>query len=349
MNRIKKALLLSATLALCALATMDANAAGLAFNAIANHADLLGPLGAVGGGAGGLSLLGLGMAGMAGTTAPPPIENHAQTKFFRVAVEGATTDGRNISRDWITQMAKNYSRTKYGARVNLEHIRGLLPDSPFKAYGDVLILEAREESGEFSGKLGLYAQIAPTADLVALTKSGQKIYTSIEVDPSFADTKQAYLVGLAVTDNPASLGTSVLSFAAQNPAASPFAHKKQKPDNLFTAAEHEVAIEFEETAPGANLFKKVTDLLGKFRTKTSTDDARFADAAQAIEAVASHSAEQTKTIEKLTKDVSDLTAAAVKDREELAALKQELSKSGNPAQPPRPAATGGTGAPVTDC
>jgi len=279
---------------------------------------------------------------------------HAKTKSFRVAVEGATTDGRNIARDWITQMAKNYNPTVYGARVNLEHYRGIDPAGLFKAYGDVIALEAREESGEFAGKLGLYAQIQPTDDLVALTKAGQKIYTSIEIDPSFADTKQAYLVGLAVTDNPASLGTEVLSFAAKNPAASPFAHKKQKADNLFTAAD-EVAIELEETEPPApTVFKRVTDLLAKFRKKEASDDARFTDIGQAVEALANHGADTDKTVAKLSADLAAAIEAAGKDRTaaeqtrtELASLKQELSNT--PAQQQRPPATGGDGTKVTDC
>ena len=33
----------------------------------------------------------------------------AKTRFFRVAVEGATTDGREISREWIDQMAASYN------------------------------------------------------------------------------------------------------------------------------------------------------------------------------------------------------------------------------------------------
>ena len=61
-----------------------------------------------------------------------------KSKWFRIAVEGATTDGRKILREWISQMAQNYNRDVYGARVNLEHIKGYYPDSPFKRYGDVL-------------------------------------------------------------------------------------------------------------------------------------------------------------------------------------------------------------------
>jgi hypothetical protein len=349
MNRITKTVLMLGALLACSLAfAMDANAAGVALHSIASHADIFGSMG------GDLSMLGLAVGSVAGVGGAG---NHAtQSKFFRIAVEGATTDGRNIARDWITQMAKNYSPTLYGARLNLEHLRGTMPDGPFKAYGDVLSLEAREETGEFAGKLGLYAQIVPTPDLVAMTKAKQKIYTSCEIDPSFADTKQAYLVGLAVTDSPASLGTSILSFAAQNPKDSPFAHRKLKADNLFTAAVDEVVIELEEVAaPAPSVFKKVGELIGLFKSKGAADDSRFADMSQAVEALATFSSEQAaiatnqqQTVVQLTTQVGEMKAAAEKDRAAFAALKQELSTTGN-GQPPRPAATGGAGTVATDC
>ena len=63
------------------------------------------------------------------------------SKYFRIATEGATTDGREISRIWLTQMAANYDPARYGARVWVEHIRGIGPDSTFKAFGDVLALK----------------------------------------------------------------------------------------------------------------------------------------------------------------------------------------------------------------
>ncbi|MCW3700793.1 GPO family capsid scaffolding protein [Burkholderia cenocepacia] len=68
-----------------------------------------------------------------------------KTKFFRVAVEGATVDGREIKREWLTQMAKNYNRELYSARLNIEHLKGWAPLSatnPFGAYGDVIALKA---------------------------------------------------------------------------------------------------------------------------------------------------------------------------------------------------------------
>lgn len=153
------------------------------------------------------------------------------SKWFVVATEGATADGRTIERRWIEEMAANYDPSVYGARVNLEHFKGILPDGVFKRLGDVLALTTEERDG----KLRLLAQIAPTDDLVAMVQAKQKIYTSIEVNPDFADLHSAYLVGLAVTDDPASLGTEMLAFSA-TAKQNPLAHRKQHPNNLFTAA-----------------------------------------------------------------------------------------------------------------
>ncbi len=199
-----------------------------------------------------------------------------KTKFFRVAVEGATTDGRQIERAQIEQMARNFDPTKYGARIWLEHIRGIYPDSQFKAYGDVTALKAETIELDGKKKLALFAQIEPLPDLVAMTnKAKQKIYTSIEINPKFADSNEAYLVGLAVTDSPASLGTEVLSFAAQNPDANPFASRKKSPGNLFSEAV-EADIEFDEEADDAGKFsdvlKGIKDKLKTFSRRAKTSD-----------------------------------------------------------------------------
>ena len=221
------------------------------------------------------------------------------SKWFVVATEGATTDGRTINRTWIEQMAANYDPKKYGARVNLEHIkwRYMWNDDPHsKCYGDVVGLKTEENA---EGKLQLLAQIDPTDDLIKLNKDRQKIYTSIECDPNFADTGEAYLVGLAVTDNPASLGTEMLVFSA-GASANPLNNRKEKAENLFTAA-IETELEFEEVKEkGLSVFAKIRAL---FADKEKTDDERFADQTQAIELLA----EQTKeTLEKLTALSADL-------------------------------------------
>ena len=233
-----------------------------------------------------------------------------QSKWFVVATEGATTDGRTINRTWIEQMAANYDPKKYGARVNLEHIkwRYMWNDDPHsKCYGDVVGLKTEENS---EGKLQLLAQIDPTDDLIKLNKERQKIYTSIECDPNFADSGEAYLVGLAVTDNPASLGTEMLVFSA-GASANPLNNRKEKAENLFTAA-IETKLEFaEEQEPVPSILEKIKGLFAK---KNKTDDERFADQAQAIELLA----EQTKeTLEKLTA----LSADLAKQKAEFAEMK----------------------------
>lgn len=178
----------------------------------------------------------------------------AKTRFFRVAVEGATTDGRTIERQWLADAAATYNRETYAARVNMEHIRGITADKPFKSYGDVLSLKTEEVEIELAGKkekkLALFAELDVTDELVAINNDRQKLCTSIEISPNFANSGKAYLVGLAVTDSPASLGTEMLQFAASQGDKNPLLARKQDPANLFTAAiEAELVI---DEAPAAN-------------------------------------------------------------------------------------------------
>lgn len=276
----------------------------------------------------------------------------AKSKFFRVATEGDTTDGRVIERSWIQQMAEGYNATKYGARIWLEHIRGILPDSPFKAYGDITAVKAEEVEIDGKKKLALLAQIDATDELVAMNKKRQKIYTSMEIDPNFAKSGKCYLVGLAVTDSPASLGTEQLAFAA-GAKVNPLGERKQNPENMFSVA-NEVTLEFEDekSAEGDSLFSKV---LGLLKGKDKSDADRFADAGKAIEAVAGAQRDLLDKFSALqaemktaTEQIKAATDAATADRAAFAALKAELDKE--PKDSKRPAAAGGNaGANATDC
>jgi len=278
-----------------------------------------------------------------------------KAKRFRIAVEGATTDGRVISRDWISQMAKNYSPEVYGARINMEHIRGYAADSTFRRFGDVTAVEAEEiGDGPLKGKLALFGWIDPTPELVELTKARQKIYTSIEVNPEFADTGEAYLVGLAVTDDPASLGTEILSFSA-TAKVNPLASRKLDKGNLFTAAE-ETVIEFEEVAePSPSLLARISAM---FSAKKKTDGEQFADVGAAVTAVAEqvqlNAESQTLKLSALEQSVTARLEAieqqAGEDRAAFAALQGLLSQTDGSFNR-RPAATGSdpkSGA-QTDC
>lgn len=236
-----------------------------------------------------------------------------KSKWVIVATEGATTDGRTIQRNWIEEMAESYDpKNTYGARINLDHIKFSLymPElANSHCFGDVLAVKAEERE---DGKLQLLAELQPTDALIALNKEGQKVYTSVEIDTNFADSGKAYLVGLAVTDNPASLGTEMLSFSHNGLNA-----RKLKADNLFTAA-IETELEFEEVKEkGLSVFAKIRAL---FADKEKSDDERFSDQTQAIELLA----EQTKeTLEKLTA-LSDDLAKQKAEIEEMKAGNAEI-------------------------
>lgn len=276
-------------------------------------------------------------------------------KIFRIATEGATTDGRNISADWLRQMAKNYDPKKYGARINLEHFRGVLPDGPFKAYGDVISLKTEEVEMDGGKRLALFAELDPTPELVEFTKKRQKVYTSMEVDPDFAKSGEAYLVALAVTDSPASLGTEMLKFAA-GASTNPFAARKQSPGNLFSEAV-EIALDFTDAPPNPDdkgLFAKVKDLLGGIGNKFAASDSRLQDAHQAIELLADNQrqlADQVAKFASLATDHAALKSAHDAFKLEYAELVKTLDKQPDQHSRNRPPATGGTGgsAQVTDC
>lgn len=135
-------------------------------------------------------------------------------KRFRVAREGQTVDGRELTRQEIQEMADSYNPDHYGGRINIEHWAGFSPEAPFNAYGDIIKVEAVEESG----KLCLYNTISALPNFIAMNQKGQKIYPSIEFYRNFAGTGKAYQVGLGLTDNPASLGTEPIKFSQNNSA-----------------------------------------------------------------------------------------------------------------------------------
>ncbi|MDF3935367.1 GPO family capsid scaffolding protein [Pseudomonas citronellolis] len=274
-----------------------------------------------------------------------------RSNWFRVAVEGATSDKRTIKRSWLEQAAKNFDRSVYGARIWLEHFRSLLPDSPFKAYGDVLAVKVEEVEINGQKKLALFAQVEPTPDLIAMNKAKQKIYTSIEIDDSFADTGEAYIVGLAVTDSPASLGTDVLAFSAQKPEVSPFKDRHYSETSMFTESIEVEGLAFEEIdeakpGVGAKLLSTVKSLLSG---KQAKDDEQFAQVAEAVEAVAEHVKDLPEKFASLEGKQGEQDAQITQFGKDLDELKTKLSQTPDTRQPNRPLATGGSKAELTDC
>lgn len=131
----------------------------------------------------------------------------------RVATSGKTADGRTIDAQDLRDMAENYNTALYTATIWYEHIRY------FGSLGTVAALKAEDVE---DGKVGLFAQLQPNDTLLRLNKEGQKLFASVEIQPNFADTGKAYLSGMAVTDEPASVGTEALHFSRRAGAGNHF-------------------------------------------------------------------------------------------------------------------------------
>lgn len=265
-----------------------------------------------------------------------------KSKFFRVAVAGSTTDGRVIEATWIQQMADSYDPNTYTALGNLEHYRGFSPSSKFGTYAKVTALKAEEVEINGTKKLALFAQVDAFEQLLELHQRGQKLFTSIEVNPNFADTGKAYLVGLAFTDTPASLGTQIMEFASKNPEANPFVSKKQDKDNLFTAAE-EADLQFEDgqDAPAKGLFSKVLDWLKPQQEEQDNKNKdQFKEVSDSLEAIAKTFGESQTKLQKVETEFSELKTKHSKLEKDFTDLKAKLEGEENPGTPSAPENTG---------
>ena len=279
------------------------------------------------------------------------------SKFFRIGVEGDTCDGRIISGNDIQEMAESFDPRVYGCRINLEHIRGLFPDGDFKRLGDVVELKAEkiDDDSVLNGKWALFAKITPTDDLIAMNKKLQKVYTSKEIQPNFANTGKCYLVGLAVTDDPASLGTEYLEFC-RNAKHNPLQRFKANPENVFSAATL-AELEFEDV-PDTVLNSLADKVKAIFSRKQVSDDARLNDVHEAVTTVSEHvQTNLTRQDERLSAMETafaalkqELTGKVEETSQAFSTLKTTLDKTESFSQPRRTKASGGGGDELlTDC
>lgn len=168
----------------------------------------------------------------------------------RVATSGKTIDGRTIEVQELRDMADTYDPATYTATIWYEHIRYM------GSLGTVAALKAEDVE---DGKVALFAQLKPNDRLLQLNKEAQKLFTSVEIQPNFADSGKAYLGGLAVTDEPASLGTQELHFSRRATAGNHFA-------NLEPLGEL-ITVDSDEAA-AVSLLARLFSALGKGPTES---------------------------------------------------------------------------------
>ncbi|WP_337065383.1 GPO family capsid scaffolding protein [Klebsiella oxytoca] len=276
---------------------------------------------------------------MAGTAKP--------RKKFRVAVSGTTVDGREIQPQHLRDAAANYNLEVYAARVNIEHFLSPYPGSDFGAMGDVVALSAEDiTEGPLAGRTGLYAEIEPSERMKQMTDKGQKVYSSIELHPQFALNGKAYMMGLAMTDTPASLGTERLKFAAQQRASVMAFNNQQAEAPMITEAIEAEVIELaaQRSDEGKQWFNRVMGILGKGQ---KTDDQRFSQVHQAVEAVAQSQVDLGEQFSTAEQERQQDKVAIQKLTTDLAALRQQLEGTdGNFSQ--RQPANGGANAQLAD-
>lgn len=256
-----------------------------------------------------------------------------KTDWRVIGVSGDTVDGRTISERELREMAESYDPDVYGARINLEHITFIIPDFA-SGYGDVVELKAEPWKKDPS-KTALLASLNITPELQRLWDSGQKIYTSMEITPDFANTKKSYLTGLAITDTPASLGTTANYTAAQHRAGEKIfsAYRADEPkENVMNENQTNAALT-EQAAEGifARLFKKYFAANAPAEPEAAATKAAEPEAAATVPEEPEAAAEYALKLGELTEKYS--RAAALFDkldgeieaaRAETAALRAEF-------------------------
>lgn len=216
-----------------------------------------------------------------------------KTDWIAIATAGPTVDGRQIEAQWLTDAAKCYNRDEYTAMIWPYH------ESPYwRAFGtnfgevDELKTETRD------GKIQLMARLIPNQFLIEANKSGQKLFTSVEIFEDYLGSGKYFLKGLAVTDTPASIGTTRLQFNQDNPEAH---HGNVEAltltlpgDNVDSATEQQTRRGFfsrlfsQETPSPHELpkaipmdekqFNQVMDAINHIGTRVDTMEKSFADA-----------------------------------------------------------------------
>ncbi len=207
------------------------------------------------------------------------------SSFFVLATAGSTIDGRNIEEQWLKDIAEQYDTEVYTANINVDHYNWY---GNFGQVVDVRLSESKE------GKLTLEGRINPNQYLLQQNQAGQKLFFSAEITPSFADTGKAYLTGLAMTDQPASLGTSQMKFSKGNTGT-----------QQYTALqEFNLELPEEETDTAENLvarlFKKFGGGQQKEFTQKPKDQEETEMSKEALEKLQAQNDKTNATLEKLT-------------------------------------------------
>lgn len=230
-----------------------------------------------------------------------------KTDWVCVLSSGNTIDGRSVSDQMIDDMVSGYDKNTYNARINIEH----------QTWGMRLGSVEALKSDVVDGVKKMYAVLSPNDYFLSLIQAGQKLHTSVEIQPNFAGTGKSYLIGLALTDSPASLGTTELKLSHNGSAVQAYSTNEvievpSKPDqSLFSLFKKEPQ----------KMDKDTASILNQLSQQMNQTAQLLASAEQKLSAHIAPTAAPTPP-------ATEQTAAAelTKLTDEVAALKLELSE-----------------------
>ncbi|MDE1490531.1 GPO family capsid scaffolding protein [Xenorhabdus bovienii] len=272
----------------------------------------------------------------------------ARTIKLTVCTEGMTLNGFAVSREQIQQMADNYNPRLYAARLNLEHVKSLYPDSLFRHYALVQSARAYEiKDGPLQGRLALEATVdldeEKDANVFKLNQSGQKVFSSIEFYSRFPQTQSAYLTGIALTDTPAAVGTELIKLSVQErglPAS----------DDRFLSASLETMVELlagteqhpaDDKSLGEKFVLSVKKALGLHREHSNAEISILREMVQLTAEKCGEALNQGQKLSALEKQCASQSEQLTQLATELSTLKSQLSHQDD-SSVQRPDASGST-------
>lgn len=239
--------------------------------------------------------------------------SHLKTDWLCIATEGDTVDGRQIFREWIIDMGETYKPNDpnhYGAMIWPEHSRD------WGNCGEVA--ECMWQDGE-DGLARLYAKLTPNLNLIHANREGQMVYFSIEPEENWRGSGRTYLKGLAVTDRPASVGTTRLRFSEKRKLT------KQGYYACAMSSDGKITQEMKMKTPWQKLFN--IEPKKKFEEENSdvpSGDDKLQALAEVVNGIEERLAKVEEQISAAQGDIE--TIAEVVDTEEFASLRDNLPK-----------------------
>jgi hypothetical protein len=244
-----------------------------------------------------------------------------QSEPICILTAGPTIDGRHTEQQVIDDIAETYSPELYTARINEDHWQW------GEKLGSVLSVEKRENQ--------LWAVLKPNSRLLSTVERGQLLHTSCEYEPNFAGTGKAYLSGLALTDEPASLGTTQIHLSTKN--------KDKDKEKISLSSGATIGMEVLSGKPPMiqeerTLLSRLVSLLSGNQplslSKKEDDEEEETDMSKELEELLTKNTEQNEavatalsslaaSVEKLS--VKDTSAVTTTDNEEVPAGDAELS------------------------